>query len=286
MNYKEFIIDHYPNGFSFEPMALRLLENLAGQGKWADEIIEELQEQVFERSDGVYLFPEQIADEETRRNIINTAEDWIKRFGCFSLNALWEKYSSHIKNLTEYIDDFENFLDLLLPYTLIGANASKSKVRIMRSRGTNRQLMEQQLAQHIQNILEEKYGTATEHDIVNNIPALDADLLAVLVKNHLPNIFKTDINEITCYQQQEAIGLPENLDEKINKIIIQLETVDLLVSDEAIHILLSLEYQTNFFETYQIPDWQTFYKVIEQHHQSNVREWKNGIFQLKNLDGE
>jgi hypothetical protein len=52
------------------------------------------------------------------------------------------------------------------------------------------------------------------------------------------------------------------------------------------HILLSLEYQTNFFETYQIPDKKTFRQLIDQQYQGEAREWKSGVFQLKDIDGE
>ncbi|MDR0611479.1 MAG: hypothetical protein LBG58_15330 [Planctomycetaceae bacterium] len=284
MNHKEFLIEHYPNGFTFEPMSLRLLEERIGNGKWNDEIIKELQEQAFERSDGVYFFPEQIADDETCLNILITADDWIDRYGCFSLNALWQKYLPHIKNLTDNICDFEIFLVKLQLYKCF--NVYPVGIRLARAIGTDRKLTEQKLVKHIQDRLDENYGTATEHDILNHIPALDADLLSAIVKNYLPEVLQTEINGIICYQQQEVVGIPEDLTEKINETIIQIEAVKLPVSEDAMHVILSLTYQTNFNETYQIPNKKTFRQLIDQHYHGEAREWKGGQFKLRNTDIE
>jgi hypothetical protein len=155
MKYKEFIIQNYPNGFIFEPMAIRLLEEKAGIGKWDDEVIDNLKTQAVKRQDGIYVFPEQIADEKTRREIVNTAEEWIATFGCFSLNVLRQRFQLKIQNLSDNILDFERFLDRLQEYEAYKHtyySQNKSVTRFTRAVGVAKDVALERIVSQIENV--------------------------------------------------------------------------------------------------------------------------------------
>ncbi|MDR2171193.1 MAG: hypothetical protein LBP59_13700 [Planctomycetaceae bacterium] len=277
---KQQIIEKYPNGFSFEPNALRLVEGKIGyQPDQSD--LDEIKKEMFKRQDGVYLFCEQVADKETRDEIENTAEAWIKSFGCFSLDALRDKYNLRVRNLSNKIEDFEAFLGKL-HYPLEAYQSAwfmphKDKTRFTRPVDVRREVVVAKLTQNIDKIIEEK-SCAADYEIIENIPALNKELLTAVIKENMPNIIATINNDTMCFQLAEN-HLPDNLSEKIREAIDKLETANLKITQEALHIVLSLLYKTNFNETYSLPDMRTFRNVIEQHYNNAAnRIWKNNIF--------
>ncbi|GHT10648.1 hypothetical protein FACS1894170_03080 [Planctomycetales bacterium] len=279
MKYKEFIIQNYPNGFTFEPMAIRLLEEKAGIGKWDDETIDNLKAQAVRRQDGIYVFSEQIADEKTRREIVNTAEEWIATFGCFSLNTLQQRFQLKIQNLSDNILDFERFLDRLQEYEAYKHtwhNQNKSVARFTRAIGVAKDVALERIVSQIENVINVQLH-ATEYDIIEKIPALDTNLLSTIVKDRLPLVMKTESDGLVWYLKQE-MSIPDDFGDKITEAIEQLEAVNVPVSEEALHVVLSLAYQANFNTTYQITDKKTFRNLVEQHYKGERREWKGGIF--------
>jgi hypothetical protein len=280
MKYKEFVIKNYPNGFTFEPMAMRLIEEKAGIGQWDAEVIDELKSHAVKRQDGVYVFPEQITDEEIQLQMIDAAEDWIERFGCFSLSVLRQQFEYKIKNLSDHIEDFETFFNSLYgnePYKSVWYNTPKGRIRFTRDAETSKDDALKTMTQRIETIIGENYGTVTEYTILEQIPALDAEWLAAIIKDHLPEIVKTVHDGLTCYQRQEELGIPEDFAETVSIIVHQLEDIDLLVCEVALHTVLSEYYRINFNKTYQL-EWKDFRRLVAQHYQGERREWKNGIF--------
>jgi hypothetical protein len=125
---------------------------------------------------------------------------------------------------------------------------------------------------------------ATEYDIIEKIPALDTNLLSAIVKDRLPLVMKTESDGLVWYLKQE-ISIPDDFGEKVATAIEQLEAVNVPVSEEALHVVLSLAYQANFNATYQITDKKTFRNLVEQHYNGEQREWKGSVFRLINWDG-
>lgn len=282
--HKAFLIKNYPNGFTFEPMTIRLLEAKANLGKWDDDIIDDLKNQIITRTmDNVYLFPEQIADSNTRIEVVNTAEKWIKDFGCFSLNALRERFQFRIKNLPD--DDifgFERFLELLHEYdayrTAWHPPLPPGKTRLTRAVGANKEIVMKKLASCIEELIDELH-VPTEGQLLEKIPALDSTLLSTITKERLPFVMKTEYDGCTWYSKKET-SIPVDLSEKIASCIQQIEAVDMLVTEDTLLILLSLVYQTNFMKSYHIPDNRSFRTLIEQHYDGEKRRWSRGVFSI------
>lgn len=280
--YKTFIVQNRANGFTLEPMAIRLLESQANFGKWGDSVIADLKTKAIKRNtDGVYFFPEQIADKKTRKDIVDTSKEWIKTFGCFSLNSLFGRFQHKIRNIFDDISDFENFLNILEEdetYKTIWYPPMTGKTRLVRAVKTGKETAIKIMKWHIEKLFDEQ-DTITESSLLEHIPALDPALLSSVVKEYLPNVSKQKNNDLLWYCRQH-LSIPPDLSEKIISCIQQIENVDLPVSIAALQLLLSLAYQTHFMKTFDIADNKAFRTLVDQHYSGKERRWSGGVFSI------
>ncbi len=253
--HKEFIIKNKPNGFSLEPMALRLLEAEAGLGKWDEQVIDDLRAEIFQRTDGVCFFADQIADDKTQRAIDDLADDWINTFGCFSLDALRVRFESRILHVSDDTTDFECFLNMYEGYKIV----SYGKTRLVRDHEVSKQEALEKMSFHIEMCLDT--DGSSEIQLLERIPALDAGLLSDIVKECLQRVAKLDVDGVVWYCKQASV-FPDDLCASIFQSVQQLEDLDLPVDINSLSILLSLRYQTNFRKTYQIADDKQFRTMV------------------------
>ncbi|MDR2756725.1 MAG: hypothetical protein LBC20_13565 [Planctomycetaceae bacterium] len=245
-----------------------------------DEIdLGEMQQEMFQRQDGMYLFCEHVADIKTQKEIINTSKEWIGNFGCFALETLQKKYEQKIKNIAN-IDDFAVFVEeLLFPFEEC-KTIDYQHIYLTRSTKISKDTALQKLADQIINIIDEKYS-ATDYEIIERIPALNSELLAVVVKKNIPNIMKTVNAETVCYQKFEG-NLPDDLSEKIREAIDKLKSVNLPDNLESLYIVLSLEYNYNFLERYNL-NWSEFKRIIAYYEEEN---YEDESYDEENISGE
>jgi hypothetical protein len=72
-----------------------------------------------------------------------------------------------------------------------------------------------------------------------------------------------------CFQFAENY-LPDDLSEKIREAIKKIEEINMQVTPETLHLMLSSIYQTNFNKTYSIPDMREFNRIIRQYYEGDV----------------
>lgn len=278
---QEVIISQYPNGVIFSPMSNRLLE--AKSGVALDEkIIAELQKQMFRRLDDVWLFPEMLTSEKIQYQIVNTSIMWLAEFDCFSITALSQQVAFEINNLSDVNKEFENFLLFLMDGQ---SNAPQFKprtwngVRIARSQGVDLSFAMERLGHKIEAAIDIAGGIVTETELLMKIPVLDAALLSAVVKDFLPHVLKTEINGLICFSHVENLGLPDDFSTQLSETVLQLETLNLDVSDTVLHTALSLVYGVNFNNAYQISDKKTFRNIVTQYFKGEKpHAWSRGAF--------
>jgi hypothetical protein len=78
-----------------------------------------------------------------------------------------------------------------------------------------------------------------------------------------------------CFQFAENY-LPDDLSEKIREAIKKIEEINMQVTLDSLHFMLSSVYQTNFNETYSIPDMREFKRIIRQYYEGNISGEKVG----------
>ena len=154
------------------------------------------------------------------------------------------------------------------------------KTRLTRSIGVKKDVVLKKLARCIEEIINE-FCSRTEGQLLEQIPALDSVLLSTLVKDYLPLVTKVECDDLIWYCTNES-SVPSDLGETIERCIQQIESVGLAVSEQTLHILLSLTYHTNFMKTYHISDFKTFRTLVTQYYIGPERKWKSGEFSIVN----
>jgi hypothetical protein len=278
---RQVILNEYPNGVIFSPMSNRLFENKVGI--ILDEAMQNaLRKQMFRREDNVWLFPEMVANREIQDKIVNTLVGWLTEFGCFSISALRQQVAFEVHNLPDDIKEFEKFLLFLISeYTIASQIKTRtfSGVRIVRSRVADLNTAMTRLGHNIEVVLDAAGGIVTETELLMEIPALDAVLLSAVVKDFLPHIFKTEMNGLICFSHVESLGLPDDFSTQLSETVQKLETLNLDVSETALHTALSLAYRINFSHVYQISDKKTFRNVVAQYFKGETPHvWSRGVF--------
>ena len=82
-----------------------------------------------------------------------------------------------------------------------------------------------------------------------------------------------------CYQTFDALGLPEDFSEQLAKTLERLDEIGLEPTQDVLHTAVSLKLGINFMAEYNLPDWETYRRLIAIFYKAEPhREWKSNIF--------
>jgi hypothetical protein len=232
----------YPNGFTFDTTAVRLLSEKSGV-EVDSGIQTALKRSLFCRDDGIYFLLDIVANAKTRKEIREAADMFLDDYGCFEVSEL---YAPFINSLNEKrVDGLKNFETF---YRFI----NRRDIRCVSHYGT-RIVRVQDKGIH--------------------------DLLANIIKEHAEELIKTGINGIVCYQTLDTLGLSDEFSVALTETLSEIDGLGLLPSEEALHTALSLRIGLNFKAEYNIPDDKTFRRLVAAYcKEAPKREWIRGIF--------
>jgi hypothetical protein len=268
----------YPNGFTFDTTAVRLLSEKSGV-EVDSGIQTALKRSLFCRDDGIYFVLDIVANAKTRKEIREAADMFLDDYGCFEVSEL---YALFINSLNEKsIDGLKNFETF---YQFINRRdvrcVSHYGTRIVRVQDKGIHDLLASIAQKIIDITRNEFGgVISEDDLRKRFPAFGADLLANIIKEHAEELIKTGINGIVCYQTLDTLGLSDEFSVALTETLSEIDDLGLLPSEEALHTALSLRMGLNFKAEYNIPDDNTFRRLIAAYcKEAPKREWTRGIF--------
>lgn len=268
----------YENGFRFDTTSIKLLLTKSDCNIDSD-VTNELKKIMFKRKDDVYFLVESIANPLIITEIINCSNAWLDKYGFFEATVLYDKYSSAInQSIILDIDDFIKF------YEFINTNrytrcVTSYHARIIRINDNIANLSHVLINSLINTVYEDYCGTINEYELQELIPAFSIDLLDRIIKECSDELIRTKINDITCYQTLDALGVPENFSDTIVETLDLIENINLTPSVDVVHTVLSINLSCNFKKEYNIPDDKTFKKIIETYFNGEQsRKWIRGIF--------
>ena len=129
-------------------------------------------------------------------------------------------------------------------------------------------------------ITEEYYGSCNEDDLHTKFCAFSTDLLGKIIKQCAADeLIRVEINGSVCYQTFDALGLPDNFSEVLAEALERLSDIGLDPTQDVLHTTLSLKLGVNFRAEYNLPDWDTYRRLIAAFYKAEPRrEWKSNIF--------
>ncbi|MGE5372834.1 MAG: hypothetical protein ACM3QZ_12675 [Solirubrobacterales bacterium] len=272
---------NYASGFRFDTTYINLLSSASGveiDGRMQSA----LKRIMFRRDDGIYFLLDLVADAATRKDIIVFADTYLQEYGCFEIPEFYKLYEDKVNpHCIRNADDFESFYEQIGKSGVRCVQAPYIGNRIARfSNGSVWGTFKEVAAKIISFITEEYYGSCNEDDLHNKFCAFSTDLLGKIIKQCAADeLIRVEINDSICYQTFDALGLPENFSEVLAEALERLSDIGLDPTQDALHTTLSLELGVNFRAEYNLPDWDTYRRLIAAFYKAAPRrEWKSNIF--------
>lgn len=272
---------NYTSGFRFDTTYVNLLSSASGV-----EIDRRMQSALkrimFRRDDGIYFLIDIVADTATRKDIIDFADSYLEEYGCFEIPEFYKLYEDKVNpNCIRNADNFENFYEQIGKSGVRCVQAPYIGNRIARySNGAVWSTFKEVAAKIVSVITEEYYGSCNEDDLHTKFCAFSTDLLGKIIRQCAADeLIRVEINDSVCYQTFDALGLPENFSEVLAEALERLSDIGLDPTQDALHTTLSLKLGVNFKAEYNLPDWDTYRRLIAAFYKAEPRrEWKYNIF--------
>ena len=257
----------YPNGVSFEPMAVRLLRQKVALGDWQ---IDELKDEMFRLGDGLWFSSAMISDVEPQFAIRALASKWLLEYGCFSVERLFESYRGVIRHIStpEYFAAYMRHLKFTVtawgkggficfqpPSDLDAHLAATSKTIAER--------------------LDEASGTLALDEIQEAMQHLTTEALDAIREKFLPEVHVAEVGGLPCWRSAEAIPLPEDFSEKLTTAVNTLVDLEERVNAANLTFALNVLYCFRFREEYALPDNDTFMRVCAKYYQGGHAVFPN-----------
>ncbi len=277
----EVLTQNYASGFRFDTTALLLLG--AASGVAIDERMQAaLKRKMFRRDDGIYFLLDTVADASTRNDIVEFADSYLQKYGCFEIPEFYKLYEDKVNpKCIGNADDFESFYEQIGNSGVRCVAAPHIGNRIARfSNGNVWGTFKEVSAKIVAAITDEFYGSVNEDDLHSKFCAFSTDLIAKIIKNCAADeLVRVGINDSICYQTFDALGLPENFSDVLSETLEKLEDIGLEPSQDVLHTAISLELGVNFLSEFNLPDWDTYRRLITVFYKAEPRrEWKRNIF--------
>jgi len=268
----------YHHGFYFDTTSIRLLAEKSGVDIDAS-IQDALKTLMFCRNDSVCFLLDVVADSETQKKIIDTADKWLDAYGCFESSELYALFIGNInEKAIRNVDDFVTFYE----------HINRRNVRCITHYGTRiarvqdkniRDLILNVAAKIISVIHDEFGGVVSEDDLNVRFSAFSVDLLGKIIKEYAEELVKTEINGIVCYQTLDALGLSDEFSNTLAGVLEQLDELRLPPNEEVLHTALSIRLGVNFRTEYNITDDKTYRRLITVYYKERPkRDWRRGVF--------
>jgi hypothetical protein len=253
------LLREYPNGVSFDPMALRLVRQKV---QLEDSQIEDLKAQMFQMGDELWFSREMISEDSALLALEEQAEAWLTAYCCFAVKKLFARFGADLRHVTTPAN-----LAAFLEYEGFRvATWGKNCVFCFQSQ----RILGECLADFSKTITEQLAdagGMVALHEIEEAMPHLTADALSGIRMSFMPEVHEVEIGGLTCWRSAQAIPLPEDFAEKVTDAVDSLVALGERVTAARLQFALNLAYRIHFREEYGLKDNGAFMRVCGKHYQ-------------------
>ncbi|GAB1477343.1 hypothetical protein MASR2M70_21810 [Bacillota bacterium] len=272
---------NYASGFRFDTTYINLLSSASGM-EVDGHMQTALKRMMFRRDDDIYFLLDIVADAATRKEIIDFADAYLEEYGCFEIPEFYKLYEEKVNpSCIRNADDFESLYEQIGKSGVRCVQAPYIGNRIARySNGAVWSTFKEVATKIVAAITDEYYGSCNEDDLHIKFCAFSTDLLGKIIKQCATDeLIRVEINDSICYQTFDALGLPENFSEVLAGALDLLNDIGLDPTQDVLHTTLSLKLGVNFRAEYNLPDWDTYRRLIAAFYKAEPRrEWKYNIF--------
>lgn len=253
------LLREYPNGVSFDPMAIRLVRQRV---PLEDSQIESLKADMFQMGDGLWFSREMISEDDSLLALGEQAEAWLIAHGFFSIEMLFTRFNGVLR----HVDTPENLAAFLQYQEFAVATWGRSSAFcILPPRSLDEYLAE--TSKTVDEHLKESDGTLALHELEEAMPHLTTEALNGIRMTFLPEVHEAEIGGLPCWRSSEAIPLPEDFTEQLTTAVDTLVALGEKVSAAKLQFALNLVYRIHFREEYALQDNRAFMRVCAKYYQ-------------------
>jgi SAM-dependent methyltransferase len=253
----------FPGGIALSPAADSLLSKSTGL-TITPQIRNALQRRMFERQDGIWLLPEQVADEDTVRMVLECVKAWTRDFGFWQIEALYARFQTRLRNLPEGVSDFRQF------YKAIATSCASTQC-------TREQ--EKKAALLVVKYLKDAGDCVYEETLAERFPNLAATAFAGFALQNSCIIRVKDDEGRKGYKHIRAFWLPEDFSDTLVEAIEAIESDGDPVTETTFLARLNEMVDPAFCDTYAIPSDITLRDVVTACYSGEVpRIWRGHTF--------
>lgn len=238
---------------------MRLLRQKVPIEDWQ---IEDLKVEMFQLDGGVWFSREMISDDESLREFRGQATKWLMEHGCFSVERLFEGMFGVVRHILTP-EHFATFLRHLGFTVTVCGKCGLICFQPPSSPGDCLAATAKKIAAQ----LHDADGMLVLYEIEESLSHLTPEAVESIRTQFLPEVHKTEIGGVPCWQSAEAIPLPEDFAEKLTYAVDALVDLEESVTAVKLEFALNLFYRIRFRKEYALPDNSTFMRVCAKHYQ-------------------
>lgn len=268
---------NYTAGFDFSASAKRLVEGRTGCA-FSTGVICLLQDQMFQRKDGLWFFTDQISEDSLRNDIVDRCRRWIEEVPLVCLGQFVEMIGVRTTNL-EDDSDRAKYAEYLIARSGFGRTCEfegKRGGRICFSQEVGVEGAKKAFAEKVETLLRDRFDLVPLLELAESFPMVSAEWMCENLPKLIQNVILEDFGDKTyALKLLEYYYLPDDFSDVFNSVVEGLAADGETLSVSRILRGLNEWYGYDFRENFALSE--SAFKQIATRVDKSHREWKGSI---------
>ena len=273
---KETILRECPNGTLLNNSAVAILSQSLGRNV-EDWEMSRLRQNMFERCDELWFFPEMIISCEGLERMRARAKELLDGEGVFALEALYNEFAAEIRNLPTS-RDFKKFFNRYIAEFAGGSVRGHEGWRVCFRLDMSDEAGRGLIAEQIRMILEEAGDAVMVDDIAARRSHLSHGVVTQAVEDWLDDVVLFKVDGVEYVKLIKSYYLPDDFAENVLAFVKATETANGVVSIVLLESELDRCYGDGFRINYGLEDEDVFKQVISKSFIGDDHAWNKDMF--------
>ena len=283
-DYAKDIRENYPNGFDFKEASCRLVKSRVG-GRFDEKDKERLKQGMFERADGLWLFPDMVMADDALQRMSARAEALLSAEGFFAIEALRLDFDGEIGNVSNN-RDFIAFFKKYIAEEVRGNVCGKGDWCICFRNTIRENDVWDSMAARIHEVLEESGDAVSVDSIIAQFPYLVRSAVLHIVEENMTDAVFFEVDDVEYVKLLGAYYFPEDFSEVITGFVRATELSNGVVSIVLLTAELDRCYGEGFRINYGLEDDSVFKQVVSKSFTGKDHSWNRDMFTRDGKRGE
>ena len=274
----------YSSGFDFRETSRRLVGERVGK-RFGDAEADRLKEQMFQRADGLWLFPDMVISDDALRRMKERARGFLSEDGYFSMDALHAEFEAEMRNIDDG-RDFDAFFAKFVAGDVRGVVRGHGEWRVCFAASMSEASGWETIVKRIREVLKNCGDAVPVEDIIAQMPSLVRGVVVRLAREQMEDAVVFDAGGVEYIKLLESYYLPADFSEVVSGFVETTEASQNVVSVVLLEAELDGRYGDGFRVNYGLEDDSVFKQVVAKSFTGKDHGWNRDMFTLNGRRGE